>query len=147
MTRHNTNRVRLKPLLSFDPHPRTYLPGAGETSGHKSTAYGITGILSARQPPEGPPANSLNSPVTRADLFALRVDPDESGHFDNYRRWSHETVWSVHSTSPLTMKSTATTLNNIGLDTSHLNTAMRSLSKALVTNFGIRSADVYESEL
>jgi hypothetical protein len=92
-------------------------------------------------------ALTLNSPVTRADLFALRVDPDESGYFDNYRRWSHETVWSVHLTSPQATKSTATTLNNIGLDTFRLSTAMRSLSKALVTNFGIRSPDAYESEL
>jgi hypothetical protein len=50
--------------------------------------------------------------------------------------YAYHTVWSVHSTPPLTTKSTATTLNNIGLDTFHLNTAMRSLSKALVTNFG-----------
>jgi hypothetical protein len=61
--------------------------------------------------------------------------------------YAYHTVWSVHSTPPLTTKSTATTLNNIGLDTLHLNAAMRSLSKALVTNFGIRSADVYESEV
>ena len=61
--------------------------------------------------------------------------------------YAYHTVWSVHSTPPLTTKSTAATLNNIGLDTFHLNTAMRSLSTALVTNFGIRSADVYESEV
>ena len=59
---------------------------------------------------------TLNSPEGRVDLFALRVDADRSGYFDNDPSWSHETVWGAYSTLPLTTKSTAATLNNINLD-------------------------------
>jgi hypothetical protein len=52
----------------------------------------------------------------RVDTFGLHVDPDETGYFDNNPSWSHETVWGVYSTLPLTTKSTAATLNNISLD-------------------------------
>src|SRR5258708_37674264 len=58
----------------------------------------------------------LNSSEGRVDLFALRVDPDETGYFDNDPSWSHATVWGVYSTFPLTTKSTAAKLNNISLD-------------------------------
>jgi Alginate export len=59
---------------------------------------------------------TFNSPSARVDLFALRVDADRSGYFDNDPGWSHETVWGAYSTFPLTPKSTATTFNNISLD-------------------------------
>jgi hypothetical protein len=59
---------------------------------------------------------TFNSPRARVDLFALQVDADRSGYFDNDPGWSHETVWGMYSTFPLTTKSTAATFNNISLD-------------------------------
>jgi hypothetical protein len=59
---------------------------------------------------------TFNSPTTRIDLFALRVDADRSGYFDNDPSWSHKMVWGMYSTFPLTTKSTAATFNNISLD-------------------------------
>jgi Alginate export len=58
----------------------------------------------------------LNWPEARVDLFALQLDADRSGYFDNNPGWSHETVWGLYSTYLLTTKSTAATLNNISLD-------------------------------
>ncbi|MGA8659744.1 MAG: alginate export family protein [Chthoniobacterales bacterium] len=58
----------------------------------------------------------LNSPEFRVDLFALRVDADRSGYFDDDPSWSRETVWGMYSTFPLTTKSTTAKLNNISLD-------------------------------
>ncbi|MBV9272523.1 MAG: alginate export family protein [Verrucomicrobia bacterium] len=58
----------------------------------------------------------LNWLKARVDLFALWPDEDRSGYFNNNPSQSHESVWGVYSTYPLTTKSTAATLNNIGLD-------------------------------
>jgi hypothetical protein len=58
----------------------------------------------------------LNWPKARVDLFALWPDADQTGYFDNNPSQSHEAVWGVYSTYPLTTKSTAATLNNISLD-------------------------------
>jgi hypothetical protein len=58
----------------------------------------------------------FNSPEGRVDLFALRVDADKTGYFDNDPGLSHENLWGLYSTIPLTTKSTAATLNNISLD-------------------------------
>jgi hypothetical protein len=55
----------------------------------------------------------LNSSKGRVDVFGLRLDPDEAGYFDNDPSRSHETVWGLYSTFPLTTKSTAAALNNI----------------------------------
>jgi alginate export protein len=58
----------------------------------------------------------FNSPKARVDLFGLRLDADRPGYFDNDPSWSHENLWGLYSTIPLTTKSTAATLNNISLD-------------------------------
>src|SRR5258708_9224282 len=58
----------------------------------------------------------ITSSEGRVELVALRVEPDETGYFDNDPSWSHETVWGVYSAFPLTTKSTAAKLNNISLD-------------------------------
>jgi len=40
----------------------------------------------------------LNSHEGRVDLFALRVDADRSGYFDNNPSRSRETVWGMYTT-------------------------------------------------
>ena len=106
-------------------YPRTNL-SAGKSwftlrLGRQGIDFGDERLLAIR---EGPNTRqsfdgarlTLNSPNGRVDLFALRVDADRSGYFDNDPSWSHETVWGAYSTFPLTTKSTAATLNNINLD-------------------------------
>ena len=58
----------------------------------------------------------LNSHEGRVDLFALQVDADRSGYFDNNPSRSRETVWGRYPTFPLTTKSTAAKLKNIRLN-------------------------------
>ena len=106
-------------------YPRTVLPANQAyltlRLGRQEIDFGDERLLAVR---EGPNTRQsfdgvrliLNSSKGRVDVFGLRVDPDETGYFDNNPRWSHETVWGVYSTWPLTTKSTAATLNNISLD-------------------------------
>jgi hypothetical protein len=61
-----------------------------------------------------------NSSNARVDAFALQLDPDRAGYFNNDPVWSHETLWGVYATIPLTTKSTTSTLNNIALDLFYL---------------------------
>jgi hypothetical protein len=89
--------------------------------GRQEIDFGDERLLAIRQGPNSEQSFDgarliFNSPRGRADLFALRADADRSGYFDNDPSWSHETVWGIYSTLPLTTKSTAATLNNISLD-------------------------------
>jgi hypothetical protein len=61
-----------------------------------------------------------NSPKGRVDAFALQLDPDRPGYFNNDPSWSHETLWGVYTTIPITTKSIASRFNNIGLDLFYL---------------------------
>ena len=56
------------------------------------------------------------SPKARVDAFALQLDPDRPGYFDNDPSQSHTTLWGLYATIPLTTKSTAARFNNIALD-------------------------------
>jgi Alginate export len=106
-------------------YPRTVLPADQSyltlRLGRQEIDFGDERLLAVR---EGPNTRQsfdgarliLNSADGRVDVFALRVDPDETGYFDNDPSWSHATVWGVYSTFPLTTKSTAAKLNNISLD-------------------------------
>jgi Alginate export len=106
-------------------YPRTVLPADQSyltlRLGRQEIDFGDERLLAVR---EGPNTRQsfdgarliLNSSDGRVDVFALRVDPDETGYFDNDPSWSHATVWGVYSTFPLTTKSTAAELNNISLD-------------------------------
>ncbi|MEY2602641.1 MAG: hypothetical protein QOH31_399 [Verrucomicrobiota bacterium] len=122
-----TDRKRLdfnQAFVDFS-YPRTILPADQAyltlRLGRQEIDFGDERLLAVR---EGPNTRQsfdgarliLNSSKGRADVFALRVDPDETGYFDNDPSWSHETVWGIYSTFPLTTKSTAATLNNISLD-------------------------------
>jgi hypothetical protein len=122
-----TDRKRLdfnQAFIDFS-YPRTVLPADQAyltlRLGRQEIDFGDERLLAVR---EGPNTRQsfdgarliLNSSKGRVDVFGLRLDPDETGYFDNNPRWSHETVWGVYSTVPLTTKSTAATLNNISLD-------------------------------
>jgi Alginate export len=122
-----TDRKRLdfnQAFVDFS-YPRTVLPADQSyltlRLGRQEIDFGDERLLAVR---EGPNTRQsfdgarliLNSSDGRVDVFALRVDPDETGYFDNDPSWSHATVWGVYSTVPLTTKSTAAKLNNIGLD-------------------------------
>jgi len=54
------------------------------------------------------------------DAFALQLDPDRPGYFDNDPSQSHTTLWGLYATIPLTTKSTAARFNNIALDLFYL---------------------------
>jgi hypothetical protein len=89
--------------------------------GRQEIDFGDERLLAVRQGPNSEQSFDgarliLNSPEARVDLFALRVDADRFGYFDNDPSWSHETVWGGYSTFPLTTKSTTAKLNNISLD-------------------------------
>jgi len=56
------------------------------------------------------------SAKARVDAFALQLDPDRPGYFDNDPSQSHTTLWGLYATIPLTTKSTAARFNNIALD-------------------------------
>jgi hypothetical protein len=122
-----TDRKRLdfnQAFVDFS-YPRTVLPADQSyltlRLGRQEIDFGDERLLAVR---EGPNTRQsfdgarliLNSSDGRVDVFALRVDPDETGYFDNDPSWSHATVWGVYSTFPLTTKSTAAKLNNISLD-------------------------------
>jgi hypothetical protein len=122
-----TDRKRLdfnQAFVDFS-YPRTVLPADQAyvtlRLGRQEIDFGDERLLAVR---EGPNVRQsfdgarliLNSPNARVDLFGLRLDPDETGYFDNSPRLSHQTVWGIYSTFPLTTKSTAATLNNISLD-------------------------------
>ena len=122
-----TDRKRLDLNQAFVDlsYPRTVL-AADQTYvtlrlGRQEIDFGDERLLAVR---EGPNVRQsfdgarliLNSSRGRVDVFGLRLDTDETGYFDNSPRWSHETVWGLYSTFPLTTKSTAATLNNISLD-------------------------------
>jgi Alginate export len=122
-----TDRKRLdfnQAFVDFS-YPRTVLPADQSyvtlRLGRQEIDFGDERLLAVR---EGPNTRQsfdgarliLNSSNGRVDLFALRVDPDETGYFDNDPSWSHATVWGAYATVPLTTKSTAARLNNIGLD-------------------------------
>jgi hypothetical protein len=122
-----TDRKRLdfnQAFVDFS-YPRTVLPADQSyftlRLGRQEIDFGDERLLAVR---EGPNTRQsfdgarliLNSSNGRVDVFALRVDPDETGYFDNDPSWSHATVWGVYSTFPLTTKSTAAKLNNISLD-------------------------------
>jgi hypothetical protein len=122
-----TDRKRLdfnQAFVDFS-YPRTVLPAAQSyvtlRLGRQEIDFGDERLLAVR---EGPNTRQsfdgarliLNSSNGRVDVFALRLDPDETGYFDNDPSWSHATVWGVYSTVPLTTKSTAAKLNNISLD-------------------------------
>jgi hypothetical protein len=106
-------------------YPRTVLPADQAyvtlRLGRQEIDFGDERLLAVR---EGPNVRQsfdgarliLNSSRGRVDVFGLRLDKDETGYFDNSPRWSHETVWGLYSTLPLTTKSTAATFNNISLD-------------------------------
>ena len=119
-----TDRKRLdfnQAFVDFS-YPRTVLPADQAyvtlRLGRQEIDFGDERLLAVR---EGPNVRQsfdgarliLNSSNGRVDVFGLRLDPDETGYFDNSPRWSHETVWGLYSTFPLTTKSTAATLNNI----------------------------------
>jgi hypothetical protein len=122
-----TDRKRLDFNQAFVDvsYPRTVLPADQAyltlRLGRQEIDFGDERLLAVR---EGPNTRQsfdgarliLNSSEGRVDVFALRVDPDETGYFDNDPSWSHATVWGVYSTFPLTTKSTAAKLNNISLD-------------------------------
>ncbi|MFY9987987.1 MAG: alginate export family protein [Chthoniobacterales bacterium] len=106
-------------------YPRTNL--SADTSwlklrlGRQEIDFGDERLLAVREGPNSEQSFdgarlTLNSPQGRVDLFALRVDADRSGYFDNDPGWSNETVWGLYSTFPLTTKSTAAAFNNISLD-------------------------------
>jgi hypothetical protein len=122
-----TDRKRLdfsQAFVDFS-YPRTILPTDRAyltlRLGRQEIDFGDERLLAVR---EGPNTRQsfdgarliLNLSEGRVDLFALRVDPDETGYFDNDPSWSHATVWGVYSTFPLTTKSSAAKLNNISLD-------------------------------
>ena len=122
-----TDRKRLdfnQAFVDFS-YPRTILPADQAyltlRLGRQEIDFGDERLLAVR---EGPNTRQsfdgarliLNSSKGRVDVFGLRLDPDETGYFDNDPSWSHQTVWGVYSTFPLTTKSTAATLNNISLD-------------------------------
>jgi hypothetical protein len=60
------------------------------------------------------------SPKARVDAFALQLDADRPGYFDNDPSQSHTTLWGLYATIPLTTKSTAAKFNNIALDLFYL---------------------------
>src|SRR5258708_6043341 len=122
-----TDRKRLdfnQAFVDFS-YPRTILPADRAyltlRLGRQEIDFGDERLLAVREGPNNRQSFDgarliLNSSEGRVDLFALRVDPDETGYFDNDPSWSHATVWGVYSTFPLTTKSTAAKLNNISLD-------------------------------
>lgn len=61
-----------------------------------------------------------NSPKARVDAFALQLDADRAGYFNDDPSWSQQTLWGFYATIPMTTKSTASTLNNIALDLFYL---------------------------
>jgi Alginate export len=106
-------------------YPRSALP-ADESwltlrLGRQNIDFGDERLLAIREGPNSQQSFDgarliFNARHGRVDLFALRVDADRSGYFNNDPSWSHETVWGLYSTFPLTTKSTAAKLNNISLD-------------------------------
>ena len=122
-----TDRKRLdfnQAFVDFS-YPRTVLPADQAyvtlRLGRQEIDFGDERLLAVR---DGPNVRQsfdgarliLNSSKGRVDVFGLRLDPDETGYFDNNPRLSHETVWGLYSTFPLVTKSTAANLNNISLD-------------------------------
>ena len=122
-----TDRKRLdfnQAFVDFS-YPRTTLPADQAyftlRLGRQEIDFGDERLLAVREGPNSRQSFDgarliLNWSEGRVDAFALRVDPDETGYFDNDPSWSQETVWGVYSTFPLTTKSTAAMLNKIALD-------------------------------
>ena len=80
------------------------------------------------------------SAKARVDAFALQLDPDRPGYFDNDPSQSHRTLWGLYATIPLTTKSTAARFNNIALDLFYLAFIMATPDSTMVlgTKPGIR---------
>jgi hypothetical protein len=110
-------------------YPRTNL--SGDTAsftlrlGRQEVDFGDERLIAVR---EGANARQsfdgarliFNSPKARVDAFALRLDADRAGYFNNDPSWSRQTLWGVYASVPLTTKSTASALNNIALDLFYL---------------------------
>ena len=121
----NQKRLDLNQAFVDFSYPRTN-PSSNTTSfnlrlGRQEVDFGDERLIAVR---EG--ANSRQSfdgarfiyysPKARVDAFALQLDPDRPGYFDNDPSQSHTTLWGLYATIPLTTKSTAARFNNIALD-------------------------------
>lgn len=110
-------------------YPRTNLSSAATSLtlrlGREEIDFGDERLIAVREGANARQSSDgarfiYNSPKARVDAFALQLDADRPGYFNNDPNWSHQTLWGLYATIPLTTKSTASTLNNISLDLFYL---------------------------